>query len=166
MDHLELVVGCNPCLDRSDLSVSMVLCHLGRLVLCLVHLVQLEDQFLVLLDLLDCLDMEGLVLLEVRLVHLVRMNQFLVLYNFFAILIIRSHCLGCYIGLICHESSYDWCSFLGQFFRSWCPCSEGFNVRYTVTLTCTCEGCFLSHWSFQSWTTRCLTICVFVLDRT
>ena len=75
LDRLELVVGCNPCLDRSDLSVSMVLCHLGRLVLCLVHVESLEDQYLVCLDLLDRLDMEGLVLLEVRLVHLVRMNQ-------------------------------------------------------------------------------------------
>ena len=53
----------------------MVLCHLGRLVLCLVHVESLEDQYLVCLDLLDRLDMEGLVLLEVRLVHLVRMNQ-------------------------------------------------------------------------------------------
>ena len=35
----------------------------------------MEDQYLVSLDLLDRLDMEDLVLLEVRLVHLVRMNQ-------------------------------------------------------------------------------------------
>ena len=35
----------------------------------------MEDHYLVSLDLLDRLDMEGLVLLEVRLVHLVRMNQ-------------------------------------------------------------------------------------------
>ena len=75
LDHLELVVGCNPCLDRSDLSVSMVLYHLGRLVLFLVHLELLEGQCLVSLDLLDRLDMEDLVLLEVHLVHLVRMNQ-------------------------------------------------------------------------------------------
>ena len=93
-------------------------------------------------------------------------TKFAVLNCFFAILIIRSDCLRCDIGLICHESSYDWCSFLGQFFRSWCPCSEGLLVSYTVALTCTCEGCFLSNRSFQSWTTRCLTICVLILDGT
>ena len=53
----------------------MVLYHLGRLVLFLVHLELLEGQCLVSLDLLDRLDMEDLVLLEVHLVHLVRMNQ-------------------------------------------------------------------------------------------
>ena len=55
---------------------------------------------------------------------------------------------------------------MSQFLRSWCPCAEGFNASYTVTLTRTCEGCFLSHRCFQSWTAGCLTICVFVLDRT
>ena len=53
----------------------MELCHLGLLELCLVHVELLEDQYLVCLDLLDRLDMEDLVLLEVLLVHLVRMNQ-------------------------------------------------------------------------------------------
>ena len=88
------------------------------------------------------------------------------MYNFFTVSVASFHCLRCYIGLICHESSYDWCAFLCQFFCSWCPCAEGFNASYTVAFTCTCEGCFLSHWSFQSWTTRCLTICVLVLDGT
>ena len=93
-------------------------------------------------------------------------TKFLVLNNFFAVSVTSFHCLRCYISLICHKSSYYWCTFLCQFFRSWCPCTEGFNASYTVTFTCTCEGCFLSYWSFQSWTTFWFTICVLVLDRT